>query len=152
MKWFSKLILILIISFLFIIRVDAIEIHNYDATGEKELVGTTLAVYDLNGKEIIRWITKDHSSSINLPEGEYILKEIEVPFDYELQDKSINFKVLSNGLSSTPVIMNNELKELTVPTIGNIRTITIVVASLLLLTCVVLLLYDDYIKKEKNKA
>ena len=148
MKYLVKLFFVLIISLMFI-NVNAVEIHNYDASGEKELAGTTLAIYDLNGREIMRWITKDDYSNIYLPEGEYVLKEVEVPFDYVLKNDSINFKVLSNGLSSTPVIMNNELRELTVPSIGNIRTIVIIIASLLLLTCVILLLYDDYVKKGK---
>ncbi|MBP5684297.1 MAG: hypothetical protein J6X02_03475 [Bacilli bacterium] len=126
---------------------NEVEIRNLDASGRRELSNTLLAIYDDNGREVVRWKTNNRSNNVMLKEGTYLLKELDVPEGYKLQEEGIEFNV---GSSRIPVSLTNELQAVAIPKTGSVESIAFLGSALVLLTCLILLFYDDYVKRENN--
>ncbi len=124
-----------------------IDISNLADGGEEELAGATLVIKDNDGKEVATWTTTESKYHIVLEPGEYTLVETVVPSEYVLNKKTVTFTVLADGTVSTPVVMTNELKPIPVPITGSVRSVVVIIASLLLVICGTLIFYEGYRKR-----
>lgn len=63
------------------------------STSKEELLNVNFNVYDSNNNLVYSGSTVNGESSFYLPYGDYVLKEIDVPDGYKLNDKEIKFSV-----------------------------------------------------------
>ena len=77
-----------------------------------EKIDATFNVYDKNYNLVYSGKTVNGIASIELTYGDYIIKEIEVPNGYILNDKEIKFSVNDNTCKSS-MSVNNE--KVTIP-------------------------------------
>ena len=131
-------------------KLAGVDVSNLDDTGEAELSGVTLVVYNQEGKEVATWVTTEKKYHLVLNPGEYTMKETSVPGEYELNKDIVSFTILANGSAKEEVVMHNELKAIPVPITGSVRSIIMVVSSLILVICGTLLLYDGYTKRKSR--
>ena len=79
------------------------------SSSNENIIDSSFSIYDTNNNLIYEGKTNGSSASISLPYGDYILKEIEVPNGYKLNNKEINFSVNDNSCSSRFVIDNEKV-------------------------------------------
>lgn len=93
-----------------VIKTDKVIINKTDSETGKNIAGATLAINDVNGKEVMRWVTTTNSKVImNLPVGKYTLYEVKAPNGYEKSDKVYNFEISNNGKENKIDVPNVEL-------------------------------------------
>ena len=127
-----------------------VDISNKDSSGTDELAGATLVIRDSENHEVATWVSTTEPYHIVLDPGTYTLEETVAPLEYELNTKKITFVVNADGSVDNPVIMTNELKPIEVPITGSVRSVLIVLLSLVLVVCGTLIFYDGYRKKQLN--
>lgn len=79
----------------------------YITTSGEYNIDAKFNIYNKEGTLIYSGETKDGKTSIELEYGDYIIKEIEVPNGYKLNDKEISFSVNDISCAST-LSVNNE--------------------------------------------
>ena len=127
-----------------------VDISNKDSSGTDELAGATLVIRDNENHEVATWVSTTEPYHIVLDPGTYTLEETVAPLEYELNTKKVTFTVNADGSVDNPVIMTNELKPIEVPITGSVRSVLIVLLSLVLVVCGTLIFYDGYRKKQLN--
>ena len=76
-------------------------------TSSEEVLNTSFNIYDKEYNLIYNGKTVDGKASISLPYGDYILKEIEVPNGYKLNEEEISFSV-NDLVCQSSFKINNE--------------------------------------------
>ena len=127
-----------------------VDISKKDSTGTDELSGATLVLRDSNNTEVATWVSTNEPYHIVLDPGTYTLEETIAPAEYELSKEKITFTVNADGGVDNPVVMTNELKPIEVPITGSVRSVLIVLLSLVLVVCGTLIFYDGYRKRQVN--
>ena len=127
-----------------------VDISKKDASGTDELSGATLVLRDSNNTEVATWVSTNEPYHIVLEPGTYTLEETIAPLEYELNKEKITFTVKTDGSVDKPVVMTNELKPIEVPITGSVRSVLIVLLSLVLVVCGTLIFYDGYRKRINN--
>lgn len=128
-------------------KLVGINIGKYEATGEENLAGATLEIHDKDGNLIDSWVSETIPHYVILNPGQYKLTEKEAPEGYLKSDSVIEFTVLEDGSTKTPVFIRNEL--IPVPITGSNRSLIIGAISLsLIVVGTVMLLKNIKIKKE----
>lgn len=84
------------------------EITYITTSGEKN-IDAKFNIYDKNNNIIYTGETVNGKASIELEYGEYIIKEIEVPNGYKLNDKEISFSVNDITCASTLTVDNEKV-------------------------------------------
>jgi len=131
-------------------KLTGTDVSCLDDSGEKELPGVTIVVYNQEGTEVATWVTTEKKYHLVLNPGTYTLKETSVPAEYELKKDIISFVVLEDGSVKDNLIVQNELKAIPVPITGSVKSIIMVISSLVLVICGTLLLYDGLTKKKSR--
>lgn len=82
-----------------------------DKDGGKKLKGAVFGVYSINAEKKVDEITTDKKglAKLELPAGDYYLRELEAPENYELNEKKINFTIQPEKV--TEKIVENVQKE-----------------------------------------
>ena len=78
-------------------------------TSDEEVLNTSFNVYDTNYNIVYSGSTVDGKAEFVLPYGDYILKEIDVPDGYKLNDEEIKFTVNDITCSSKFSINNDKI-------------------------------------------
>ena len=78
--------------------------------GNDKKIDASFNIFDSNGYLIYTGFTTNGVLSLNLPYGDYVLKEISVPNGYLLNNKEINFSVNNKTCISTLSVLNEEIK------------------------------------------
>ncbi|MBQ8966377.1 SpaA isopeptide-forming pilin-related protein, partial [Ruminococcus sp.] len=85
-----------------------VKLQKTDITGENEIAGATLTIFDANGKRIASWkSTGGEPKTIALAPGEYTLKETGEEFEaadgtvYTVTESEFKFKVIENPAAAT---------------------------------------------------
>ena len=82
-----------------------------DITSKEEIAGAKLRITDLNGKEIISWVSTTTPKLIkNLKPGKYYLEETQAPDGYILSTEKKEFEVKEDG-TVTSIVFYNEKQE-----------------------------------------
>lgn len=85
-----------------------VEISKTDITGEQELRGAVMALYDSDGKLVEKWLTNGVAKKFKkLPHGQYVLREEYAPFGYTIANE-IRFTV-DDRQEIQKVVMKDEL-------------------------------------------
>ena len=129
---------------------SGIDISNKDESGNY-LAGSTLIIRDSEKNEVATWETTNEPYHIVLSPGTYTLEQKVAPLEYELYKKKITFVVDDNGSTSETLVITNELKGIPVPITGSVRSLLVVVFSLIIVVCGTLIFYDGYRKKLLSK-
>lgn len=108
-----------------------VDVSKYEATGEEELPGATLDIYDADGNLVDSWVTTTIPHHIVLEPGSYKLTESVAPEGYLKSDSVIEFTVLEDGSVATPVFIRNEL--IPVPITGSTRSLIVAIVSVALI-------------------
>ena len=88
-----------------------VQISKKDITSKEEIAGAKLRITDLNGKEIISWVSTTTPKLIkNLKPGKYYLEETQAPDGYILSTEKKEFEVKEDG-TVTSIVFYNEKKE-----------------------------------------
>lgn len=82
----------------------------YITTSGEERIDAKFNIYDKDGKLIYTGETVNGEISIPLPYGDYVIKEIEVPNGYKLNDKEISFSVNDKTCASNLSVDNEKIK------------------------------------------
>ncbi len=127
-----------------------VDISKKDATSNDELEGATLVIRDSNNNEVATWVSSNEPYHIVLEPGTYTLEETIAPLEYELNKQKITFTVKTDGSVDNPIVMTNELKAIPVPITGSVRSVAIIILSLILVVCGTLIFYDGYRKRQFN--
>lgn len=83
-----------------------------DITGEKELPGAHLSIFDQEGKLVQSWVSGEHAHKVHLKPGRYRLHEESAPAGYVLAS-DLTFEV-TEDLKVTPVTMVDEAIEVVI--------------------------------------
>ncbi len=121
-----------------------------DEENNDYLTGATLVVRDSEKNEVATWVSTSEPYHLTLDPGSYTLEETVAPLEYELNKNKITFVVNNDGTTTEPIVMINELKPIEVPITGSVRSVLIVLLSLILVICGTLIFYDGYRKKQFN--
>ena len=108
-------------------KLRGINISKYEATGEDNISGATLEIHDKDNNLVDSWVTTTMPHYVVLEPGSYKLTEKEPPEGYLKSDSVIEFTVLDDGSTSTPVFIRNEL--IPVPITGSNRPLIIAIAG-----------------------
>lgn len=108
-----------------------VDVSKYEATGEEDLPGATLDIYDADGNLVDSWVTTTIPHHIVLEPGSYKLMESVAPEGYLKSDSVIEFTVLEDGSVATPVFIRNEL--IPVPITGSTRSLIVAIVSVALI-------------------
>ena len=128
-------------------KLIGVNINKYEATGEENLAGATLEIHDKDGNLVDSWVSETMPHYVILNPGQYKLTEKDPPEGYLKTDSVIEFTVLEDGSTKTPVFIRNEL--IPVPITGSNRSLIIGAISLsLIIVGTVMLLKNIKIKKE----
>ena len=125
-----------------------INIGKYEATGEDNLPGATLEIRDKDGNLVDSWITSTIPHYVVLEPGSYKLTEAVAPEGYLKSDSVIEFTVLEDGSTATPVFIRNEL--IPVPITGSNKSLIIAVAGFVLIVTGTVMLLTS-LRKRKNE-
>ena len=88
-----------------------VQISKKDITSKEEIAGAKLRITDLNGKEIISWVSTTTPKLIkNLKPGKYYLEETQAPDGYILSTEKKEFEVKEDG-TVTSIVFYNEKQE-----------------------------------------
>ena len=88
-----------------------VQISKKDITSKEEIAGAKLKITDLNGKEIISWVSTTTPKLIkNLKPGKYYLEETQAPDGYILSTEKKEFEVKEDG-TVTSIVFYNEKQE-----------------------------------------
>ena len=88
-----------------------VKISKQDITSKEEIAGAKLKITDLNGKEIISWVSTTTPKLIkNLKPGKYYLEETQAPDGYILSTEKKEFEVKEDG-TVTSIVFYNEKQE-----------------------------------------
>ena len=88
-----------------------VQISKKDITSKEEIAGAKLRITDLNGKEIISWVSATTPKLIkNLKPGKYYLEETQAPDGYILSTEKKEFEVKEDG-TVTSIVFYNEKQE-----------------------------------------
>ena len=88
-----------------------VQISKKDITSKEEIAGAKLRITDLNGKEIISWVSTTTPKLIkNLKPGKYYLEETQAPYGYILSTEKKEFEVKEDG-TVTSIVFYNEKQE-----------------------------------------
>ena len=88
-----------------------VQISKKDITSKEEIAGAKLRITDLNGKEIISWVSSTTPKLIkNLKPGKYYLEETQAPDGYILSTEKKEFEVKEDG-TVTSIVFYNEKQE-----------------------------------------
>ncbi len=88
-----------------------VKISKQDITSKEEIAGAKLKITDLNGKEIISWVSSTTPKLIkNLKPGKYYLEETQAPDGYILSTEKKEFEVKEDG-TVTSIVFYNEKQE-----------------------------------------
>ena len=125
-----------------------INIGKYEATGEDNLPGATLEIRDKDGNLVDSWITSTIPHYVVLEPGSYKLTEAVAPEGYLKSDSVIEFTVLEDGSTATPVFIRNEL--IPVPITGSNKSLIIAAAGFVLIVTGTVMLLTS-LRKRKNE-
>ena len=125
-----------------------LEIVVKDKDSDEFLSGATLVIRDSGKNEVATWVSTNEPYHLTLNPGTYTLEETVAPLEYELNKNKVTFTVNNDGTTNEPVVMKNELKAIEVPITGSVRSVLIVLLSLILVVCGTLIFYDGYRKKQ----
>ena len=128
-----------------------VDISNKSAEGTEELEGATLVIRDSNNNEVATWVSTNEPYHIVLEPGTYTLEQTIAPAEYELNKNKITFTVNNDGSVNEELVITNELKAIPVPITGSVRSVLIVILSLILVICGTLIFYDGYRKKQLSE-
>ena len=93
-----------------------VQISKQDITSKEEIAGAKLRITDLNGKEIISWVSTTTPKLIkNLKPGKYYLEETQAPDGYILSTEKKEFEVKEDGTVTSIVFYNEKQKQETKP-------------------------------------
>ena len=93
-----------------------VQISKKDITSKEEIAGAKLRITDLNGKEIISWVSTTTPKLIkNLKPGKYYLEETQAPDGYILSTEKKEFEVKEDGTVTSIVFYNEKQKQETKP-------------------------------------
>ena len=93
-----------------------VKISKQDITSKEEIAGAKLRITDLNGKEIISWVSSTTPKLIkNLKPGKYYLEETQAPDGYILSTEKKEFEVKEDGTVTSIVFYNEKQKQETKP-------------------------------------
>ena len=93
-----------------------VKISKQDITSKEEIAGAKLRITDLNGKEIISWVSSNTPKLIkNLKPGKYYLEETQAPDGYILSTEKKEFEVKEDGTVTSIVFYNEKQKQETKP-------------------------------------
>ena len=126
-----------------------VDISKKDSSGD-ELSGATLVIRDSENNEVATWVSTSEPYHIVLNPGTYTLEETVAPLEYELTKEKITFTINADGSCDKQIVMTNELKPIEVPITGSVRSVLIVILSLVLVVCGTLIFYDGYRKRQIN--
>ena len=86
-----------------------VQISKKDITSKEEIAGAKLRITDLNGKEIISWVSTTTPKLIkNLKPGKYYLEETQAPDGYILSTEKKEFEVKEDGTVNSIVFYNEK--------------------------------------------
>jgi uncharacterized surface anchored protein len=86
-----------------------------DAATGKELLGAKLQIIDSDGEIVEEWISGNKPHEVpDLPDGEYILREITAPDGYETAEE-ISFEIEDGKIVGNPVVMKDKPQKATTP-------------------------------------
>ena len=89
-----------------------VQISKKDITSKEEIAGAKLRITDLNGKEIISWVSTTTPKLIkNLKPGKYYLEETQAPDGYILSTEKKEFEVKEDGTVTSIVFYNEKQKQ-----------------------------------------
>ena len=89
-----------------------VKISKQDITSKEEIAGAKLRITDLNGKEIISWVSSTTPKLIkNLKPGKYYLEETQAPDGYILSTEKKEFEVKEDGTVTSIVFYNEKQKQ-----------------------------------------
>ena len=81
----------------------------YITTSKEDKIDAKFNIYDKEGTLIYSGETKNGKASIELEYGDYVIREIEVPNGYKLNDKEISFSVNDISCVSTLTLDNEKV-------------------------------------------
>ena len=98
-------------------------------TSDKKVLNTTFNVYDLDYNLVYTGKTIDGKAEFVLPYGDYILKEIEVPDGYKINDEEIRFSVNDITCASNFTIDNKKVEMPDTYKEGNIFLVIMIIIN-----------------------
>ena len=130
-------------------KLKGVDISKYEAEGEVELPGATLEIHDKEGNLIDSWVSTNEAHHLVLEPGSYVLTEAKPPEGYVRSESVIEFTVLDDGSTKTPVFIRNEL--IPVPITGSTRSIVVAIIGILLVIAGTSMLITSYKNNRKRK-